>query len=61
VLHEMDAALEGLIDEMARTSDWDRSFTRQPGEERSARWLVRQALHEAMHHAADMRSSAGSA
>ena len=58
VLHEMDAALEGLVDEMARTSDWDRAFTRQPGEQRTARWLVRQALHEALHHADDMRSSA---
>ena len=40
VLHEMDAALEGLVDEMARTSDWDRAFTRQPGEQRTVRWLV---------------------
>ena len=61
VLHEMELALEGLIDEMARTSDWERTFTRQPGEERTARWLVRQALHEAMHHAADMRASAAPA
>lgn len=60
VLHEMGAAMEGLIDEMARTSDWDRGFTRQPGERRTVRWLVRQAQHEAMHHAGDMRSSAGS-
>jgi hypothetical protein len=61
VLHEMDATLEGLIDELDRTADWDRVFTRQPGEERTARWLVRQALHEVMHHAGDMRTSAGSA
>jgi hypothetical protein len=58
VLHEMDAALEGLVDEMARTRDWERIFTRQPGEERTVRWLVRQALHEALHHADDMRTSA---
>ena len=61
VLHEMGLALGGLIDEMGHTSDWDRTFTRQPGEERTAGWLVRQALHEAMHHGADMRSSAAPA
>jgi DinB superfamily len=61
VLHEMDATLEGLLDEMDHTTDWDRGFARQPGEERTARWLARQTLHEAMHHAGDMRSSAGSA
>ncbi len=61
VLHEMDAALLGLIDEMARVADWDRTFSRQPGEERTVRWLVRQALHEAMHHAADMLAGARSA
>ena len=58
MLHEMGLALAGLVDEMGHASDWDRTFTRQPGEERTVRWLVRQALHEAMHHAADMRSSA---
>ena len=59
VLHELHATMEGLIDEMARTSDWERTFTRQPGERRTARWLVRQALHEALHHLADMRAGAG--
>jgi hypothetical protein len=58
VLQEMDAGLEGLADEIARTKDWDRGFTRQPGERRTARWLVRQSLHEALHHADDMRASA---
>ena len=58
VLHEMGLALGGLVEEMGHASDWDRTFTRQPGEERTARWLARQALHEAMHHAADMRASA---
>jgi hypothetical protein len=61
VLHEMAATLEGLLDEMARTTDWERTFSRQPGERRTARWLARQAYHEALHHLADMRSSAGSA
>jgi hypothetical protein len=61
VLHDMGLALGGLVDETARTSDWDRTFTRQPGEERTVRWLVRQALHEAMHHAADMRASSAAA
>ncbi len=55
VLHEMDAALEGLVEEMARVTDWDRRFSRRPGEERTARWLARQTLHEAVHHLGDMR------
>jgi DinB superfamily len=58
VLQEMEAGLDGLLDEMARTSDWDRGFTRQPGERRTARWLVRQALHEVVHHTGDMRLGA---
>jgi hypothetical protein len=56
VLHELDAALEGFLDETARVTDWDRTFSRQPGEERTARWLARQTLHEALHHALDMRA-----
>jgi hypothetical protein len=27
-----------------------------PGEQRSARWLVRQAMHEGVHHLADIRT-----
>jgi hypothetical protein len=34
---------------------WDRSVVRQPGEERTVRWLVRQTAHEGRHHLADVR------
>ncbi|HEX4015919.1 MAG TPA: DinB family protein [Frankiaceae bacterium] len=56
VLHELDASLEGFLDEMAHVTDWNRSFSRQPGEERTSRWLARQTLHEAIHHLGDMRA-----
>lgn len=32
--------------------DWDRVVLRPPGEQRTTRWLVRQALHEGRHHLA---------
>lgn len=46
----------GLIDEAARVSDeeWNRVARRLPGEERPARWLVRQAMHEGTHHLLDI-------
>jgi hypothetical protein len=57
VLEELDAAVAGLADEAARLAggDWARTATRLPGEERTARWLVRHALHEGLHHARDIR------
>lgn len=33
---------------------WDRLVTRLPGEHRTARWLVRQAMHEGQHHLDDI-------
>jgi len=56
-LGELAAAAAGFCDEVARTGehDWDRVATRLPGEERTARWLVRQAMHEGVHHLGDIR------
>jgi hypothetical protein len=57
VLDELDAAVAGLADETVRfgPGDWARTATRLPGEERSADWLVRHALHEGVHHVQDIR------
>src|SRR5205807_10334382 len=57
ILDELAANAVGLCEEIAsaRPHDWDRVATRLPGEQRSARWLVRQALHEGVHHLADIR------
>ncbi|OBH06809.1 DinB family protein [Mycobacterium sp. E1747] len=56
-LAELAAAAAGFRDEAARTEDrgWDRTGTRLPGEQRTARWLVRQAMHEGVHHLGDIR------
>ena len=58
VLKELIATTAGFCDEINHTGqdDWDRVATRLPGEERTARWLVRQALHEGVHHLNDIRS-----
>ncbi|WP_197498878.1 DinB family protein, partial [Mycobacterium sp. E3298] len=56
-LAELAAAVAGFLDEVARAKgqDWDRTGTRLPGERRTARWLVRQAMHEGVHHLGDIR------
>jgi hypothetical protein len=56
VLDELDLVTPGLLDEVARYSptDWDRVATRLPDEERTGRWLLRQAAHEGVHHVADI-------
>jgi hypothetical protein len=63
VLTELDVHLAGFLDEIAATTDWERVGRRRPDEVRTARWLVRHALHEARHHAKDIvavgRSLAG--
>jgi hypothetical protein len=60
VLDEFAANTLGLLDEIARfrPGDWTRMVTRLPGEERTARWLVRQVVHEDRHHVADIRAAA---
>jgi hypothetical protein len=56
VLEETAAAAAGLCEEVSRMNgpDWDRVVLRQPGEQRTTRWLVRQAMHEGLHHLADI-------
>lgn len=54
VLAEMSPAVRGLIEEIERTEDWTRAGTRLPGESRTALWVVRNAIHELTHHAADV-------
>jgi len=58
MLDELEAAAAGFCDEVARTGehDWGRVGTRLPGEQRTARWLVRQAMHEGVHHLGDIRT-----
>lgn len=55
VLDELDATAAGFCEEVARMNQWDRLITRLPGEHRTARWLVRQAMHEGRHHLDDIR------
>jgi hypothetical protein len=56
VLDELAVCAAGFCDEIARTRDWDRLVTRLPGEQRTALWLVRQAMHEGVHHVRDIRA-----
>jgi hypothetical protein len=53
---ELADNVAGLTDEAARFSDheWQRVATRLPGEERTALWLLRQAMHEGIHHVRDI-------
>jgi S-DNA-T family DNA segregation ATPase FtsK/SpoIIIE len=59
VLAALDANTLGLPDKIARFEpvDWSRAVTRLPGEERNARWLVRQVVHEDRHRLADIRGA----
>jgi hypothetical protein len=56
-LGELAVAAAGFCEEVARMGehDWDRVATRLPGERRTARWVVRQAMHEGTHHLGDIR------
>ena len=56
VLDELDAGVAGCCDEIARVTDWDRTMTRLPGEQRTARWLARAAVHEGVHHLRDLQA-----
>jgi hypothetical protein len=60
VLDELAATAAGFCDEIARTrpEEWNRVASRVPGEVRTARWLVRQAMHEGLHHLDDIQSVA---
>jgi DinB superfamily len=54
VLAELAANAAGFLDEAAAVTDWERTGSRLPGEERSARWLVRHTAHEGVHHVRDI-------
>ncbi|MEJ2862372.1 DinB family protein [Actinomycetospora flava] len=56
VLDQLAAVTPGLLREVERfgDADWDRTVTRLPHEERTARWLLRQAAHEGVHHVRDI-------
>ena len=57
VLGELAAAVAGVADELRRVGPdgWDRRIVRQPAEERTVRWLLRNAAHEGRHHLADIQ------
>ncbi|MBO0829382.1 MAG: DinB family protein [Streptosporangiales bacterium] len=61
VLDELAAYVAGFRAEIARVADdeWGRVGSRLPGEVRTARWLVRQAAHEGVHHIGDIAAIAG--
>ena len=56
VLQELALAASGFCDEVADTADdeWGRRVRRLPGEDRTALWLVRHAMHEGVHHLRDI-------
>jgi uncharacterized damage-inducible protein DinB len=56
-IDELAAATAGFSEEVARLAegDWARVASRLPGERRTARWLVRQAMHEGVHHLGDIK------
>lgn len=58
VLDEIDANAHGFVDEASRVGEgeWARTVERLPGERRTVRWLVRQAMHEGVHHLGDIRA-----
>lgn len=60
VLRELTAAAAGFRYEAGRMPEpgWPRTGVRRPGEERTARWLVRHAAHEGVHHVQDIRAQA---
>lgn len=60
VLDQLAVSAAGFCEEIehTETTGWERTATRLPGEERTARWLVRQAMHEGVHHLADIRGVA---
>ncbi len=56
VLAQLAAHVEGFGQEAADVGakEWDRVAVRRPDERRTARWLVRQAMHEGVHHVRDI-------
>ncbi len=58
LLAELASAAEGFANEVRAVPDdaWGRTVVRRPEEERTVRWLVRQAAHECVHHLRDVQS-----
>ena len=58
VVAEVADNVAGLLEEVARNTEgtWGRTAKRLPGEERTARWLIRQAAHEGVHHVGDIQT-----
>jgi hypothetical protein len=56
LLVELASAAYGFAEEVRAVPDdaWDRPVVRRPEEERTVRWLARQAAHECVHHLADV-------
>lgn len=56
VLEGLVGNVQGFCDEVAALSpgDLERTASRLPGETRTARWIVRQAMHEGVHHLRDI-------
>ncbi|KAA0024327.1 DinB family protein [Antrihabitans cavernicola] len=54
VLEELEHNVDGFAYQVDRVKDWNRTVSRLPEEIRTSRWLVRQAMHEGVHHLADM-------
>jgi diadenosine tetraphosphate (Ap4A) HIT family hydrolase len=50
VADQLDAHVRGFLAELDRVEDWERPVHRYPGENRTVRWLARQAAHEGHHH-----------
>jgi uncharacterized damage-inducible protein DinB len=57
-LDELQATAVGFCVEVNRTESdqWERTATRLAGESRTARWMVRQVMHESVHHLSDIHT-----
>lgn len=56
VLAELADNVDGFLEEAGMQDEvsWARLARRRPSEQRSARWLLRQAAHEGVHHIGDI-------
>jgi hypothetical protein len=56
VVAELADNVSGCLAEASSNTatTWERVARRRPGEERTARWLLRQAAHEGLHHVRDI-------
>ncbi|MFZ0217537.1 MAG: DinB family protein [Candidatus Dormiibacterota bacterium] len=56
LLDELVVTVAGCLEESRHfaAGEWERTATRLPTERRSARWLLRNAAHEGLHHLRDL-------